>query len=168
MQIAKRYLVPKQIKANALSSDLLQLSDAAIMHIATRYTSEAGVRSLEREIGAVARYKAVQWTEYFEQGNNNEYNPAVDVGDLEAILGIEKIEPEERHQDGKCGSVYGMVVTGDGEGGILSVECVALPGHGRLHMTGSLGEVIAESGEIALSWVSVFMCVGARRVSLSA
>ncbi|KDQ11191.1 hypothetical protein BOTBODRAFT_57522 [Botryobasidium botryosum FD-172 SS1] len=163
MQIATRYLLPKQIQANALTPDLLQITDAALMHIATRYTSEAGVRNLEREIGAVARYKAVEWSEHSEITSSSakiqhtdgkgSYNSVVDVADLEAILGIEKIEPEERNREEKRGVVFGMVVTGDGEGGLLNVESVVLPGHGRLRMTGMLGEVISESGEIALSWV---------------
>jgi len=163
MQIAKRYLLPKQIQANALTPDLLQVTDAALMRIATRYTSEAGVRNLEREIGSIARYKAVEWSEHLETTPLNAktkdtegrspYDSAVDVADLEAILGIEKIEPEERNREEKRGVVYGMVVTGDGEGGLLNVESVILPGHGRLRMTGMLGEVISESGEIALSWV---------------
>jgi len=81
------------------------------------------------------------------------YNPAVDVQDVREILGLEWWDPEEREREGRKGIVNGMVVQGEGEGGILSVETILVPGTGKLRLTGSLGDVIRESGEIALSWV---------------
>lgn len=129
------------------------------MHIATHYTREAGVRSLERAIGAVVRFKAVEWAEHLDShadGNNQvgkEYKDVVEADDLEAILGVARWDAEEREREERRGIVYGLVVTGMGEGGILPVETIAVPGSGGLKLTGSLGDVIKESGELALSWV---------------
>lgn len=81
----------------------------------------------------------------------------MDVRDLEGILGMERFDSEEREREERRGVVYGMVVMGEGEGGILSVETAIVPGSGRLKLTGSLGEVIKESGELALSWVRPFL-----------
>lgn len=187
MHIAKRFLLPKQICANGLSDSQLTLTDDALLHVATMYTREAGVRSLERAIGAVVRFKAVEWAEWLDKGNGldggecnanvsgngnkkpnenekqdgnanengagNEWRATVEPNELEKILGIPRWDGEERDREEKRGVVYGLVVTGMGEGGILPVESTALPGTGRLKLTGSLGDVIKESGEIALSWV---------------
>lgn len=191
MHIAKRFLLPKQICANGLSDSQLTLTDDALLHVATMYTREAGVRSLERAIGAVVRFKAVEWAEWLDKGNGSdggecnanvsgngnkkqnknenetqdgnanenehgvgkEWRATVEPSELEKILGIPRWDGEERDREEKRGVVYGLVVTGMGEGGILPVESTALPGTGRLKLTGSLGDVIKESGEIALSWV---------------
>ena len=66
MHIARRFLLPKQLTANGLDSSHISITEPALRHIATRYTREAGVRSLERAIGAVVRYKAVEWAEYVD------------------------------------------------------------------------------------------------------
>ena len=142
------------------------------MHIATMYTREAGVRSLERAIGAVVRYKAVEWAEHIDSSltaadkhavvDNSrtdkallkEYKRLVETDELEKILGIARWDADERERDERRGVVYGLVVTGMGEGGILPIETLLIPsGSGKLKLTGSLGEVIKESGELALSWV---------------
>ncbi|TDL26868.1 ATP-dependent protease La [Rickenella mellea] len=168
IHIARRFLLPKQLKANGLSPNHIDLTDPALLHIATQYTREAGVRSLERAIGAVVRWKAVEWAECSdadadaEQALNKDiakivakpaYDPVVKEADLEKILGIARWDGEERDREEKRGIVYGLVVMGQGEGGILPVETIAVPGSGSLKLTGSLGEVIKESGELALSWV---------------
>ncbi|KAF7309696.1 Lon protease-like protein [Mycena indigotica] len=156
MHIARRFLLPKQLKQNGMDADHVQIAEPALMTIATRYTREAGVRSLERAIGAVTRYKAVEWAEHIDAqatGSPKPYSPVVQESELEAILGIARWDAEEREREERRGVVYGLVVMGQGEGGILPVETIAVPGAGRLKLTGSLGEVIKESGEIALSWV---------------
>jgi ATP-dependent Lon protease len=155
MHIARKYLLPKQIQANGLAPEHLILTDGTLLHIATRYTREAGVRSLERAIGAVVRYKAVEWSEHVDNdaGVGKEYKDIVGEDELEEILGVPRWDVEEREREERRGVVYGLVVTGMGEGGILPVETIAVPGDGRLKLTGSLGEVIKESGELALSWV---------------
>ncbi|KAG8854338.1 hypothetical protein FRB91_003660 [Serendipita sp. 411] len=163
IHIARKFLLPKQLDANGLTSDRLTITDDAYLHIASYYTREAGVRSLERAIGSLARWKAVEWSTSSDENVSTEktkpkdsvevYNPVVDVDDLEAILGVPKWDPEEKEREEKKGLVYGLVVSGHGEGGVLPVESVMTNGSGKLQLTGSLGDVIRESGEIALSWV---------------
>ncbi|KAJ7746882.1 ATP-dependent protease La [Mycena maculata] len=165
MHIARRFLLPKQLSANGMDADHVQLTEPALMTIATQYTREAGVRSLERAIGAVVRYKAVEWAECVDEKEGDaaaarerrpggrEYSSVVEENQLETILGIARYDGEEREREERRGIVYGLVVMGQGEGGILPVETIAVPGTGRLKLTGSLGEVIKESGELALSWV---------------
>ncbi|CAL1698106.1 unnamed protein product [Somion occarium] len=171
MHIARRFLLPKQLTANGLTSDHLLITEPALLQIATLYTREAGVRSLDRAIGAVVRYKAVEWAEHIDASLSGEdtsdsviiestlskkaphYNKVVEEHDLEKILGIARWDAEEREREERRGLVYGLVVSGVGEGGILPVETAVVPGSGRLKLTGSLGDVIKESGELALSWV---------------
>jgi ATP-dependent Lon protease len=161
MHIAKRFLLPKQLKANGLDSSLLTITEPALLHIATRYTREAGVRNLERAIAGVVRYKAVEWAEHFDSQsekssspviNNKEggelvtttkasYEKVVEEYQLEKILGIARWDGEEKEREERRGVVYGLVVMGQGEGGILPVETIAIPGTGKLKLTGSLGDV---------------------------
>ncbi|KAI0651283.1 ATP-dependent protease La [Trametes meyenii] len=166
LHIARKFLLPKQLRANGLTPEHVTLTQPALLRIATHYTREAGVRSLERAIGAVVRYKAVEWAEYVDSSGNDDiarvpsssrsaktYKKLVEEDELEAILGIARWDEEEIHREERRGLVYGLVVTGMGEGGILPIETSAVPGSGQLKLTGSLGEVIKESGELALSWV---------------
>jgi ATP-dependent Lon protease len=142
IHIAKRFLLPKQLEANGLSADRLALSEDALGTITSGYTREAGVRSLERAIGGVVRFKAVEWAKSLgEEGSAKEYSPAVEEKDLEKILGIQRWDGEERDREERRGVVYGLVVMGQGEGGILPVETSALPGNGAVKLTGSLGDV---------------------------
>ncbi|KAG6330785.1 hypothetical protein ID866_8303 [Astraeus odoratus] len=163
MHIARRFLLPKQLEANGLSERLLSLTDSALLRITTLYTREAGVRSLERAIGAVVRYKAVEWVDHLDSLGERDvgcgadihqgWRNMVDEDEIEKILGVPRWDGGEREREDRCGVVYGLVVTGMGEGGIMPVESTAIPGTGSLKLTGSLGDVIKESGEIALSWV---------------
>ncbi|PBK92746.1 ATP-dependent protease La [Armillaria gallica] len=172
MHIARRFLLPKQITANGLKEELVSITEPALLHIATRYTREAGVRSLDRAIGAVVRHKAVEWAEHLDGdafdgeqrlltdgklltdgSEGKSYSPVVEESDLEKMLGISRWEGEEKEREEARGIVFGLVVMGQGEGGILPVETIAVPGTGSLKRTGSLGDVIKESSEIALSWV---------------
>ncbi|PPQ80330.1 hypothetical protein CVT25_003613 [Psilocybe cyanescens] len=176
IHIARRFLLPKQLTANGLDASHITITEPALLHIATRYTREAGVRSLERAIGSVVRYKAVEWAEYLDSLPQKEdetqlasadgavvvasstkgYDKVVEEHQLEKILGIARWDGEEREREERRGIVYGLVVMGQGEGGILPVETISLPGTGRLKLTGSLGDVIKESGELALSWVKTY------------
>lgn len=176
LHIARRFLLPKQLAANGLEPYHVEISEEAMLGIATRYTREAGVRSLERAVGAVVRYKAVEWAEYLDQGGDEKvifqseptqeetglpitstsspaYHRTVLESDLEQILGISRYDESEMEREPRRGLVYGLVVTGSGEGGVMPVESIAVPGTGKLKLTGSLGDVIKESGELALSWV---------------
>lgn len=97
------------------------------------------MRSLERAIGGVVRCKAVEWAESLDE--QTPYSPLVDEGDLEKILGLPRSDGEEREREERRGLIYGLVVMGQGEGGILPVETIAVPGEGRVKLTGSLGDV---------------------------
>lgn len=140
-RIARRFLLPKQLRANALEESRLEVDDAVLTAVATHYTREAGVRSLERAVGAIVRAKAVAWTEAVDAGTEDKYVPRVEEGELEAILGLARWDGEEKEREARRGVVYGLVVMGLGEGGILPVETTAIPGSGTLKLTGSLGEV---------------------------
>jgi ATP-dependent Lon protease len=145
MHIARRFLLPKQLQVNGLETEHLTITEPALLQIATQYTREAGVRGLERTIGAVARYKAVEWAEYLDAAadadRKKEYRRVVEAHELEKILGIARWDSEEREREARRGVVYGLVVMGQGEGGILAVETIAVPGSGKLKLTGSLGDV---------------------------
>ena len=88
LHIARDHLIPKQLDTNALDSRQLEMDDKTILRVITGYTREAGVRGLERRLGAICRAKAVQYAEKKEQGKESEYDPHVTVDDLEAILGV--------------------------------------------------------------------------------
>lgn len=107
--IAKRHLLPKQIRANGLSEGQVNLSDDVIDKTITSYTRESGVRSLERELGAICRYKAVQFADAGDASKLETYNPVVTVDDLEEILGIERFDEEIAEKHGRPGVVTGLV-----------------------------------------------------------
>jgi len=158
--IARQYLLPKQIKAQGLEPEQLVVSDDVLLKVAMGYTREAGVRTLEREIGALARAKAVEYsmskkgTLKDEEGNRKEYDPVIREADLEKYLGPDTYEPEVAEANARPGVSTGLAYQGSGSGGILHIESLLLPpGSGYLKLTGSLGDVIRESAELALSWV---------------
>ena len=134
--------MPKQLQANGLDASHIELTEAALLQIVTGYTREAGVRSLERAIGSVVRYKAVEWAEHNDDDGDKlpAYEKEVREDDLEKILGIPRYDGEKERTSNR-GVVYGLVVNGLGEGGILPVETCTIPGKGDLRLTGSLGDV---------------------------
>jgi ATP-dependent Lon protease len=146
LQIARRYLVPRQLAATGLTAEQCAISDEALMAIINDYTREAGVRNLEREIGNVFRNVAVRIAEGSAQ--------QVQVGpdDLAAILGPRKFEAEVAMRSGVPGVATGLAWTPVG-GDILFVEAARTPGAGKLILTGQLGEVMKESAQAALSLV---------------
>ncbi|KZV72381.1 ATP-dependent protease La [Peniophora sp. CONT] len=149
-EIAKRFLVKRVIERCGMREGDVILGEGVIEEIVRGYTAEAGVRGLERAVAGVVRYKAVQFAEGSSSGTP--YEKVVRVEDLEGILGVPRWDGE-REREERAGVVYGLVVTGMGEGEVMPVESIAVPGKGSLKLTGSLGDVIKESGEIALSWV---------------
>ena len=152
--IAQRHLIPKQIKTNGLAAGQVELSDDAIDAIATQYTRESGVRNLEREIGAVCRYKAVQYSDANDSGRLEGFNASVSADELEDILGVERFEEEIAENEARPGVVTGLVAySSGGQGSILFIEVADMPGNGGIKLTGKLGEVLKESVEVALSWV---------------
>ncbi|KAH8705118.1 putative LON domain serine protease [Talaromyces proteolyticus] len=152
--IARQHLLPKQIRTNGLSEGKVALTDDVLEKVITSYTRESGVRNLEREIGSVCRYKAVQYADAKETNKMESYNPNVSHDELEEILGIERFDEEIAETTSRPGIVTGLVAysTG-GQGSILFIEVADMPGNGRVQLTGKLGDVLKESVEVALTWV---------------
>ena len=152
--IATRHLIPKQILANGLSNTDVQLSDSVIDTIITSYTRESGVRNLEREVGSVCRFKAVEYSDAKDTDTIPSYNPLVKDEDLETILGIARFDDELAEKALVPGIVTGLVAYSNGaQGSILFIEVADMPGKGRVQLTGKLGDVLKESVEVALTWV---------------
>jgi ATP-dependent Lon protease len=146
LQIARRYLVPRQLEANGLKPGQVEIVDEALRAIIQHYTREAGVRSLEREIGRVLRQAAMRIAE-------GERGPiTISLGDLAAVLGAPPFEDEVAMRTSVPGVATGLAWTPVG-GDILFIEATANPGNGRLILTGQLGEVMRESAQAALSIV---------------
>ncbi|KAF9437894.1 hypothetical protein BGZ76_010676 [Entomortierella beljakovae] len=156
LAIATNHLLPKQIRLHGLEVGNVQVSQEALLKVATGYTRESGVRQLEREIGSLVRSKAVEYAEAQEKqlsaSQTLHYQPLVTLPDVEEILGQEKFVNEVTERVAVPGVVTGMAYNGVG-GGILFIEVSQMPGKGNLQLTGSLGDVIKESAQIALSWV---------------
>ncbi|MGQ0526100.1 MAG: endopeptidase La [Betaproteobacteria bacterium] len=146
LQIARRYLVARQLTANGLTAGQLEIDDEALAAIVRDYTREAGVRNLEREIGAVCRNVAVRIAE------GQAERVRVGVDELPAILGPRRFEAEVAMRTGIPGVATGLAWTPVG-GDILFVEATRMPGSGKLILTGQLGEVMKESAQAALSLV---------------
>ncbi|KAI8953672.1 ATP-dependent protease La [Xylaria longipes] len=152
--IALRHLVPKQIRVNGLQEDQIKFSEEVVSKIIESYTRESGVRNLEREIGSVCRAKAVEYVEANDRGQPETYRADLTVEDLEAILGIERFEDEIAEKTSQPGIVTGLVAySSGGNGGILFIEVLDMPGDGSVELTGNLGKVLMESVKVARSWV---------------
>jgi len=145
LHIAKRYLVPRQRAENGLSAEQMQISDAALSLLIEGYTREAGVRNLERQIGALGRKLARLVTE-------GEEPPRVSIRNLEELLGPRIFYSEVAERTGQPGVVCGLAWTQAG-GDILFIEATQMPGSNQLILTGQLGDVMKESARAALSWV---------------
>jgi ATP-dependent Lon protease len=146
-QIARRYLVGRQIAANGLKPSQIEFADAALTAIIDEYTREAGVRNLERLIGTVCRKVARDVAEGRAKGK-------VRVSGKKAreLLGRRRVFAEMRRRTKSPGVATGLAWTPTG-GDVLFIEATAMPGSGGLTITGQLGEVMKESAQAALSWV---------------
>jgi ATP-dependent Lon protease len=146
LQIAKRYLVPKQIAANGVTMARAKFSDTVLRHIIRDYTREAGVRSLERKIGAVCR----------KVGKSlllGEKTPlTVSVKNLEKLLGPARFFDTKLSKNDEIGIVTGLAWTQVG-GEVLETEAVAVKGKGQLTLTGQLGDVMKESAEAGVTYI---------------
>ena len=146
VEIAKRYLVKRQLEANGLKPEQASITEEALRHIVRDYTREAGCRNLERAIGAVLRNVAVRIAEgTIEQRT-------VEPDELRSILGAPRYESEAAMRTSVPGVATGLAWTPVG-GDILFVESTRIPGNGRLILTGQLGDVMRESAQAALSLV---------------
>jgi ATP-dependent Lon protease len=147
LEIARRYLVPRQIERNGLTPSRIAFSDAALKTIVADYTREAGVRELERAIGTVCRKVARQVAE-----GQVTRKVAVSAPKARELLGKRRYFSEARRRTSEPGVATGLAWTPAG-GDVLFVEATAMPGSGKLTITGQLGDVMRESAQAALSWV---------------
>ncbi len=145
LEIAKRYLLPRQRKQNGLTDDELQMTDDAMLAIVQHYTRESGVRQLEREVGKFARKVARRIA-----GGKLEKLAATET-DVRELLGRPRVHPERMSEEDTVGVATGMYYTPMG-GDIMFVEASVMPGEGGLVLTGQLGDVMKESGRAALSF----------------
>jgi ATP-dependent Lon protease len=146
LNIARRYLVPKQLEAHGLTKSRLTIPDAALRTVIREYTREAGVRNLERRIGDLCRKAATRIAT--GQGDKIRVHDAL----LREWLGPRRFSGEVRRRTSEPGVATGLAYTAVG-GDVLFIEATAYPGKGKLTITGQLGEVMQESAQAALSWV---------------
>jgi len=146
LAIARQYLVPKQAQTNGLAGRGVTLSDDALLEIIRRYTREAGVRNLEREIGSVCRKIAFTLVE------GGRLRRTVKPKLLAGYLGPPRFKHGEAASEDAIGLVTGLAWTEVG-GELLNIEVVSLPGKGKLTVTGKLGEVMQESAQAAMTYV---------------
>ncbi|MBO4298580.1 MAG: endopeptidase La [Clostridia bacterium] len=150
VQIARRHLLPRQVKEHGLSRSQLKVTDKAFAALIEGYTREAGVRTLEREIGHVCR-KAV--LEMIDRGEDRaSFKTTVKPEMLEHYLGIRRFLPDEVGKEPETGVVNGLAWTQVG-GTTMPIEVAVMPGQGAIEMTGRLGDVMKESARTALSYI---------------
>ncbi len=146
LQIAKQYLVPRQIERNGLTDEKMALTDDALLHLIDGYTRESGVRQLERTIGSVCRGVAKK------VATGEVESVTVDEDDMEEYLGARKHFSEVAERTEVPGVATGLAYTAVG-GDILFIEASVSRGSGRMSLTGQLGDVMKESAQAALSYV---------------
>ncbi|HLK63578.1 MAG TPA: endopeptidase La [Bryobacteraceae bacterium] len=153
MEIAKRFLVRKQMEATGLSKDRIEFADSGIGGLIQYYSREAGVRNLEREIGNVCR-KIARQVVNSESGKEKKQLPkaVIDGEKLPELLGPWKFRDLEAEKRNEVGAAVGLAWTEVG-GQILTVECTLMEGKGKLTVTGKLGEVMQESAQAAMSYI---------------
>ncbi|AZT90752.1 endopeptidase La [Caldicellulosiruptor changbaiensis] len=144
VEIAKRYLFPKQIEQNGLKKSQIRYDEAVIRDIISFYTRESGVRNLEREIARLCRRVAKEILE------ENKKMVRITTKNLEKYLGVRKYRRDELIEEDRIGIVTGLAWTPFG-GETLSVEALVMPGSGKLELTGQLGDVMKESAKAAVS-----------------
>ena len=146
LQIAKRYLIPKQLEEHGLNASVMKISDKAIRYLITHYTREAGVRNLEREIANLCRKVA----KYIVEGKKKKFY--ITPQKVSKFLGAPKYLPEEELKKEEVGVATGLAWTEAG-GDVIYVEATIMKGKGNLILTGQLGDVMKESAQAALSYV---------------
>ncbi|PLW22078.1 hypothetical protein PCASD_18094 [Puccinia coronata f. sp. avenae] len=147
MHIAKRNLIPKQIRNYSLQPNQFVLDDGDVLkNIILSYTRESGIRSLKREIGSLCRTKVLEYVQDRDQSDDG-------MEDVRRILGPEQYEMEVSEEKLKPGVAIGMAYQGRGNGSILYIEAASYVGKGGLRLTGLLGNVIKESTKLAMSWI---------------
>jgi len=144
--IARDFLIPKILKQNSLSTKQFKVADSAINGILREYTREAGVRELERKLEMMARKRAMELV------SNKKFSPQITQKQISAYLGVPDFAGPRIIDEKRAGVTTGLAWTPVG-GDVLHIECILLPGKGKLQLTGRLGDVMKESAQIALSLV---------------
>ncbi len=147
MHIARGFLVPKQREANGLKPEQVEVSDNALRGIVQKYTREAGVRSLEREIATICRKVAIEVVKH-----GPEHHVSVNAQALPKYLGVPKFRFGRAEEKDEIGLANGLAWTEVG-GEMLTTEVTVVPGKGKLTITGKLGDVMQESAQAAMSYV---------------
>jgi len=150
IQIAKHFLVKKELKANGLKENQVTFTDDAIKYIINHYTMEAGVRNLERQIAKIIRKIIVEI--FSDDKAKKTTKKTVEINDVKKYLGIEKVHNEGKEKKNQVGVVTGLAYTEYG-GSTLPIEVNYFQGKGNLILTGKLGDVMKESASIALDYV---------------
>jgi ATP-dependent Lon protease len=155
LAIARRHLIPKQLEANGVTPEHVALTDGALREVIARYTKEAGLRNLERELAAIFRKVAVRVARSSERPDEGEgaapQKLEVDAAGVAELLGPARHFTEELLNRDRVGVATGLAWTAAG-GDLMFIEVVAVEGEGRIRLTGQLGEVMKESGQAALSF----------------
>ena len=146
MHIAKRHLIPKQLKEHGIEEKHVEITDDILQLVATGYTREAGVRNLEREVAAICRWAAVKVAKGLQEKST------VDNVNINEILGTEKYYNEVAERTEVAGVATGLAWTAHG-GDLLFIEATRMGGKGSLTLTGQLGDVMKESAQAALSYI---------------
>ncbi len=146
LNIAKQYLIPRQVKENGLSDEQLTITDDAVNLLTARYTREAGVRQLERSVGNLARKVALKVAEGLKE------KVTITAEEIKGYLGQPRFYPEEARKELPAGVATGMAWTEMG-GEVLFIEATLLPGSSGLNLTGQLGEIMKESAQAARSYL---------------
>ena len=145
LQIARKYLLPRQFTENGLPEESMIISDGTVAKIISGYTQEAGLRNLERQIAAICRKTARRLAE----GEKGPFR--ISSSNLLKYLGVPDIIPEPAQEEGEVGVATGLAWT-EGGGELLYIEARVMPGKGNLSLTGQLGEVMKESAQAALAY----------------
>jgi ATP-dependent Lon protease len=153
-EIARRHIIPKQLREHGLSDRVLEIRDEAVGRLITEYTREAGVRNLEREIASLCRKVAREIVAGRPaHGHRRKQAPiVVDAAAVERYLGVPRFKRHRRSHESRAGSVTGLAWTSVG-GDILQVDVTVMKGQEKLTLTGQLGDVMKESAQAALSYL---------------
>lgn len=145
-QIGKRYLAPKQLAKNGLTAKQLRITDTAIYELIDSYTREAGVRTLEREIGKLCRKAATSIVKAPDK------RVTITVKNIEQYMGVKRFKPERLREKNEIGVVTGLAWTSVG-GETMEIEVAVMEGTGKVELTGSLGDVMKESAHAAITCI---------------
>jgi len=156
IEIAKRHIIPKQLKLHGLEKFAVKLPDESLRKIITEYTREAGVRNLEREISSILRKTAkeivIKQSKKKDSKKKEKISYNIDAEAVEKFLGVPRFRAQKTNKDAKVGSVIGLAWTSVG-GEILNVDATVMSGSERLTITGQIGDVMKESAQAALSYL---------------